>query len=166
MKANEKRIAELAAQPYYSSDGPKAVIDSGEFKIHRAEISYGKRRWYLLFTECGVLLSVKAKDGRRSGCTVRGDNQPNVVNLAGVGYVMDPVQSAIVYSHTRDILAAFDCGDPSEAVRRLGQDSCRCCICGSPLRDPDSQARGIGPECIKKIGVLPWYRFTLRQGAR
>ena len=44
-------------------------------------------------------------------------------------------------------------GAKAETLRVLGQATHRCSICGAVLTDPDSQARGIGPECIKHIYV-------------
>jgi hypothetical protein len=44
-------------------------------------------------------------------------------------------------------------GRKAETLRALGQATHRCSICGTPLTDPDSMARGIGPECVKHIYV-------------
>ena len=41
--------------------------------------------------------------------------------------------------------------DPRSIVQR-NKDNC--CCCGKPLRDEISRARGVGPECLTKMGMF------------
>jgi hypothetical protein len=41
--------------------------------------------------------------------------------------------------------------DPQEAMARYGRETGQCGVCGRPLEDPESVARGIGPVCAKKF---------------
>lgn len=41
---------------------------------------------------------------------------------------------------------------PRDVVRRYGEAYGRCLICSRPLTDPDSVARGHGPECARRVG--------------
>jgi hypothetical protein len=41
--------------------------------------------------------------------------------------------------------------------------SSRCSICGRDLTDPDSIAKGIGPDCLAMLGGLPEWARTLAE---
>ena len=54
--------------------------------------------------------------------------------------------------HTRNGLLAHIAEDPAKSASDYGKQSGRCGLCRSPLSDPESIARGIGPVCAKKHG--------------
>lgn len=62
-------------------------------------------------------------------------------------YRKDPVPA-----HTRNELIAHIAEDPEKASKDYGKQSGRCGLCRSPLTDPVSLERGIGPICAGKAG--------------
>lgn len=60
-------------------------------------------------------------------------------------------KESVGMSRAMDVLAAID-KDPKQAMVDYGLQSGVCGRCSSPLTDPDSLARGIGPKCAAKSG--------------
>jgi hypothetical protein len=81
-------------------------------------------------------------------------------------YDHDPCASGAWDDAADIVLARFWAarGNADDALSKLGIQSCRCCRCGAGLTDPISRARGIGPECITKIGVRRAYYDALVAG--
>jgi hypothetical protein len=48
-------------------------------------------------------------------------------------------------------MARFFVDDPQSVISR---NTDNCCCCGKSLRDEVSRARGVGPECLTKMGVF------------
>ena len=48
-------------------------------------------------------------------------------------------------------MAKLFVADPQSVIAR---NTNNCCCCGKPLRDEVSRARGVGPECLTKMGVF------------
>jgi len=62
----------------------------------------------------------------------------------------DPAPGATYNGKMQDQLRAI-AADPKEAMARYGRETGQCGVCGRPLEDPESVARGIGPVCAKKF---------------
>ena len=77
------------------------------------------------------------------------DNPPSYVQD---GYHSDPCPRPKVGKAIRLAFTAWQVakGDVNAFYRALGERGF-CAICGATLTDPLSRARGIGPECYKKI---------------
>lgn len=73
------------------------------------------------------------------------------------GYTFLKEQHGDNYSQIRDralreqILAAIEREGVHKCLALYGQHLGICCLCGRSLTDEISRAKGIGPECIKKV---------------
>ncbi len=54
--------------------------------------------------------------------------------------------SSVYYGEQEEVIQTI-LADPEAAMELYGKKMKRCAYCGRPLTDPESQARGIGPDC-------------------
>ena len=56
--------------------------------------------------------------------------------------------------HDRDYVVASLVEEPTWYAKNYGQHTGRCGFCNRPLTDPESQRRGIGPDCWASIPTI------------
>jgi hypothetical protein len=106
------------------------------------EVSVGKGHKVTVLSLAGEVVSVTV----RSKWSVDGWDCRDFVRLPGGGKACDAVLTVLATCRVTG-------GRKAETLQALGQTTHRCAICGAWLTDPDSMARGIGPECIRHLGV-------------
>lgn len=151
-------IGELRGLPpaYYSHD--RDAQTERLFRQHGAETLVvtvaGFRLNVLHFGDVLVSIRPKAVSAGRGEVVLWPylDKQPSFGSQGG--YHFDPCPRPKVGKAVNLAFTAWQAGngDVQAFYRALGERGF-CAICGATLTDPLSRARGIGPECIKKIGV-------------
>lgn len=151
------RLYEITEGSYYASDILSDI--SKAFKLQLHKVSYGKFVFQVYVTEDGFPVGVYPNRNMRGWLVIR--HNGIAWDAAPARYDVDPCSPHKWLEAALEVLSAFGCRDPYAAMTTLGVRSGRCCICGACLTDALSMSRGIGPECIKKIGVRQAYRQLL-----
>ena len=151
-------ITQLRALPpvYYSHE--RDAQTERLFRQHGAETLVvtvaGYRLNVLHFGETLVSIRPKAVSAGRGEVVLwpYTDKQSSFGNQGG--YHFDPCPRPKVGKAVNLAFTAWQAGGGNVQAFYLALgDRGFCAICGATLTDPLSRARGIGPECIKKIGV-------------
>lgn len=106
--------------------------------------------------------------GRGHVVLLTGDRKPDMT-VCNLPYYTDPCGSMRLRESLLVAALAWDIanGDLESYYKTLGVRG-NCAICGSTLTDPLSQARGIGPECIRKVNYSEYVQAvqknTLERG--
>ena len=133
-----RAIEELKALPYKAPKGRSAPPD----KTKAQAIPPG---YYALQNpEDGIWLFFEINQGKG-----RWDGYTFIKRLIGAPGQYNKVA---VPAETRNGLIARIADDPKKAAVDYGLNSGHCGLCHSPLSDPESLARGLGPVCAKKHG--------------
>lgn len=146
VEAAEAMIAKVAATRARQA-ATKAVDLSAVHQMFDAALKNGLKRPRFVFGS--LRLSLAAETSRNAGAVyVKLDGE-----YAGKveGGVYKPVGAGNVA--TAQAIATI-AADPLAAAVKHGRDTGQCACCGRTLTDPESVARGIGPICAEKWGLL------------
>lgn len=135
-----------------------ATLRDAGAEIERVVVSVDKVRM-VVFIHNGVAFAAMPTAKCRAFMVLYDD--PNggwTVELSGYRYAYDPLTNTKRFMAMLAAIRQFNMHDITQAVHELGKAAGNCAICGALLTDELSVARGVGPECIKKIGVAHWWR--------
>jgi len=154
-------IDELRARPapYYSCDRARALL---ELPAETSTVAVGGFRW-LVRHDGPMLYSIRprAKSAGRGHVAfdpwanpAKSEHSSCQTEILGELYAIDPygprrLQEALALT----VCAWITANGVIDAFYRAIGRSGSCAICGANLTDPLSMARGIGPECVKHIGI-------------
>lgn len=129
-------------------------------KVYKSEIGFPKgTSKAITVAVAGYKYDVYTFEGRIMGAIPRAKNADRAVTVR-TGILPKYITQYSVYSYklldsVTVLIAAMETAndDVSMLLKAIGGATDRCACCGADLTDPLSVARGIGPECYKKIWV-------------
>lgn len=129
-------------------------------RVYASEIGYPKgTRKEITVAVAGYKYDVYTFEGRIMGAIPRAKNAYRAATIRMGVEAKYATQYSVfaykLYDSASVLIVAMETAkdDVSMLLKAIGGATDRCACCGADLTDPLSVARGIGPECYKKIWV-------------
>jgi len=154
MMVNTERVMK------YPSSFSEYVALFQDPKVYMSEIGFPKgTKKEITVAVAGYKYDVYTFEGRIMGAIPRAKNASRAATIrTGIEAKYQTPYSVFafkLYDSVSVLIAALETAkdDVSMLLKAIGGATDRCACCGADLTDPLSVARGIGPECYKKIWV-------------